>query len=149
MAYADAIRSATATLEDIASLIEGIASSAMPTTLTTYVPTWSGKGSMTFTGITNDRAEYVQIGKVVWVYIKSRGTIGGTLNNEMYVTLPVTAATSGPALEMPAIVLDPTSGLGGYCFGGSATLLTFIRPAAANYSAGSVAFAANIFYRAA
>lgn len=89
MAYADTMRAATATLEIIAGLIEGIASSGYPLTWSTWSPTYGASGSMTFTSVSTTHAKYFQIGKFVVFKIHATGTTGGTASNAISVSLPV------------------------------------------------------------
>jgi len=151
MAYADIIRSAFPTMEDIADLIEGIASADMPTTLTTYTANPAASGSMTWTSTTTDACEYVRIGKACWVIIKVRGTVGGTLSNNLFVDLPFTARATGggAALEFPALVASNsalfTPGIG--YIGSSATQVGFTLNGGGNWTAGIGGVAANFIYR--
>lgn len=59
---------------------------------TTWTPTYTPSASMTFTSITTDRAYYVKIGNFAYFNILFRGTIGGTLGNNIRVSLPINLA---------------------------------------------------------
>ena len=60
-----------------------------------WTPTISASGAMTITSVTITNATYLQIGPLVWFEIEFFGTLGGTLNQVVTSTLPITAATIG------------------------------------------------------
>jgi len=153
MAYADIIRSAFPTMEDIADLIEGIASADMPTTFTPYTPNPAASGSMTWTSTTNDACEYVRLGKLCWVRHKLTGTVGGTLSDSLLVDLPFASITtgSGAALYLPVTVQSGggnwEAGVG--IIGTGATQIIYRRTLYTNYGAGAGGVGANFFYKVA
>lgn len=63
-----------------------------PEVFTSWTPTYSASGSMTFTSVTTRFAYYIQLGKIVIFMLNAGGTTGGTASNELRATLPVTAA---------------------------------------------------------
>lgn len=88
-------------MSDVATLIEGIASSGYPLTWTAWTPTYGASESMTFTSVSTAEATYCQIGKLVAFRVSATGTVGGTASKYLTVTMPVTPSTE-------------YSGLGGY-----------------------------------
>lgn len=98
MAYADTLRSTTFTGSDIATLIEGIFSSSHSVTWSTWSPTYTGSGTLTYTTVTTTYAKYVQIGKIVIMCLRATGTVGGT-GIEIRFTLPVTAAATNEIFQ--------------------------------------------------
>lgn len=151
MAYADSIRSATATMETVATLIEGIGSSGYPLTFTSYAlnATQTGSGSMTYTSVTTTSSEYVRIGNlIIWLFLVY-GTTGGTASYGLQLTLPVTAAST--------IYVQGS----GWCSdGGSALAATFTCPSttkveirrydSTNFGLGASRYAAGVLiYKAA
>lgn len=91
MAYADGIRTTTATMNGVADLIEGIFTSTFPLSWLTWVPTYSASGTMTFTSVTTSYAYYIRIGGLVLFHISASGTVGGTPSTGLRFTVPVTA----------------------------------------------------------
>ncbi len=151
MAYADTLRSKTFTGPDIANLIEGIFVAGHPAAWTTWTPSPLGAtGSMTFTTTTIQFANYIQIGKLVFVSLRIDGTIGGTVNTGITVPMPVTSATTTFDQVAGARIFTNGAGEAGYVSISSAsTTATFYRTNTGNYVAGSAAVSANFVYRAA
>lgn len=100
----------------------------------TWSPSYSASGSMTFTSVTTNYAKYVQIGKVVYFQINASGIRGGSTSNEMYFTLPITAAASTDVFA--GGVTDTTGAVtvGTACFLLSSTTVRVRRYDAANMS---------------
>lgn len=91
--FANLIRSANATMEDIATLIETtIGSSSNDVTSTSYTPTLSAGGSMTYTSTTITYARYLVKGAEVTVYFRFSGTTGGTAHTDIRFSLPYASA---------------------------------------------------------
>lgn len=67
----------------------------------TWAPQWSASGSMTYTTVTTDLAEYKIVGSELRFEIDAFGTIGGTVNTSTVATLPFTArnASYNPAFS--------------------------------------------------
>jgi len=98
MAYADTVRNSSATLETVADSIDGIFAASGVISLSTYAPTYSASGSMTFTSVTAGYARYWRTTDLVRVSVYATGTIGGTLGQFIYVSLPVAPAMTGEPL---------------------------------------------------
>jgi len=151
MAYADSIRSATATMNTVASLIEGIGSSTYPLTWTSYSlsATQAGSGSLTYSSCTWEYSKYIQIGKlVIWLF-RGYGTTGGTGSYELRITLPVTAANVN-AIGGAAWTSDGSSTLSGTAAGVSTTVVGIRQYNQANYTLGANRYCAGtIVYEAA
>jgi hypothetical protein len=96
MAYADALRAVTPapTGDDIADLIEGIFASTFPLTWTSWSPSYSAGGSMTYTSVTTSTGRYIQIGKLVFFKLIATGTTGGSASTHVKFTLPVNQSTT-------------------------------------------------------
>lgn len=147
MAYADSIRIANPTIEQVATLIEGIFSSGYPTTFSSFVPAPAGGGAMTYSSVTVSRALYVQIGKIVFCDVLFSGTIGGTLSGTVTFTLPVAAASDH------RIVVSTTNNssleAGFILFASSSTSATLQRTGGANWTAGTAELRSFFTYKAA
>jgi hypothetical protein len=102
-----------------------------------YTPSYSAKGSMTWTSITTYIAQFRVIGSEVLLYLSCSGTIGGTLSNYIYVTTPVTTTTNWWS---SVVIRD---GGGSIVVGHAITYdsnidrIAFGKDLAANFSAGS------------
>ncbi len=109
----------------------------------TYSPTYGGTGSMTFTTVTSTYTKFVQFGKMVHLWIHATGTTGGTANNTITISLPVTAATSAviagggyvidTATSAPQVFMQSTTLLGikkndgsNFALGASRTVYTYV-----------------------
>lgn len=66
-----------------------------------WEPEYGASGSMTFTGVTTNKARFMRIGNYVYFYIDAVGTTGGIADSDLFFTLPIPAATG--------------AGLGGGC----------------------------------
>lgn len=87
MAYADSIRTKTAGMNDVASLIEGIVSSGFPLTWTTWVPTLTGFSANPAGAI----YKYIQIGKLVILRVDQTPAAGTSNATGFTITLPATS----------------------------------------------------------
>lgn len=61
-------------------------------TWSTYVPTYGGDGTNTFTLTATDCARYLQLGKFAAVIVEYRGVVSGTTGSAVSVTLPLNSA---------------------------------------------------------
>lgn len=131
MAFADILRSTTWTGTDAADLIEGIFVSGHPLAWTTWSPSYSCSGSMTYTTVTTNYAKYIRVGKLIIASIYASGTTGGVASTEIRATLPANAVatTNFPA---SATIVD-TSSLPSFAYT-STTYLAFSRYDLANWS---------------
>lgn len=100
MAFADSIRSKTWTASDIATLIEGIFVSGYPLTWTDWSPTYSAGGSMTYTSVSADYANYVEVGKLVIAKFYMSGTTGNVAGTSIRLSLPRTPRSFGSAAQI-------------------------------------------------
>lgn len=94
MAYADTLRSTTWTGSDAATLIEGIFVSGFPLTWSSWSPSYTQTGAMTYATITTSIAKYIQVGKLVFFVIQAIGTTGGSADRTIEFSLPVTSAST-------------------------------------------------------
>lgn len=93
MPFADIIRSANATIEDVADLIETIASASHDTVWTPWTPTYGASGSMTYTSVTTNVAKYIRLGTACFCILNFNGTTGGTASTIITATLPFTGSS--------------------------------------------------------
>lgn len=102
-----------------------------------YLPTYSGNGSMTYTG--SATGMYKLISNMCKLNIANTGTIGGTPNNKLQATLPMEANTYG--LNVNAIHGSCWLGQGSYSLGGmfldSTTIVAAGLSNFGNHSAGA------------
>src|SRR5574343_1284498 len=120
VAYADSIRFSAPTIEQIASLIEGIFGSTFATPSTAWTPTYSG-GDGTWSG-TTALAKYVQIGKLVLFYVQSNAV--GFTGTSTYVTFTIPVAAAAAATPVPAagwVIPDSDNLKGAAIYRGSST----------------------------
>lgn len=54
-----------------------------------YQPSYSCSGSMTFTSVTTQLAWYIQLGPLVIFTVDAWGTVGGTVDTEVHISLPL------------------------------------------------------------
>ncbi len=87
-----------------------------------WAPAYSASGSMTFTSVTTDVAEYKIVGRELSFEHQCTGTTGGTASTSVISSLPFAARNASYTPAFPGWV-NPTGGtaLGGYClyFSGS------------------------------
>lgn len=77
-----AIRSELVTMNDVADALEALGS------FTSYTPTLSASGSMTYTSTTINLAQYLKIFDWGIVKFNITGTTGGTASTDLRLTLP-------------------------------------------------------------
>jgi len=111
---------------------------------TTWSPTITPGGSMTYGSQTINHARYIQINDLVFISLDVTGTVGGTPNNTLTFTLPVTATSNGVALT--ANVTDNGVLVGGFGTYASTTTFDIYRYDSAVYTAGTVSFRCHGFY---
>lgn len=151
MAYADALRSLSPppTMTDVAALIEGLFVSGFPLTLSSWTPTFSASGSMTFTGTSIVCAKYIQVGKLVIGILKATGTVGGTPSRDLLFTLPVTASSANNIQGASGAAIDSGTVTGGGFVVYSTTQCGCMRSNAANWTAGAATIGCLFAYEAA
>lgn len=125
-----------------------IAHTGITATWSTWSPSVSCSGSMTFTGITVDTARYIQIGKMVFVTFFITGTVGGTPSSSIFVTTPVTAASATAGNTATRL---PTTGghLTGWLYLQTTTAFNLSLEGFANFAAGAASIDGIFFYEAA
>ena len=147
MAYADSIRTEFATFENTASLIEGIFGSTYGLTFSTWTPTLSASGSMTYTSTSINKAIYIQVGKLVFFNVSITGTVGGSVSTALKFTLPVTAAHLYHAF--PVVYANGGAILGGGASQASTTVVDVYNSTGGNWTAGTAGYTVQGFYEAA
>ena len=117
---------------------------------TSWVPTFTPEGAMTYSGQTLSYAKYIQINKLVLFRVSVSGTVGGTPAEYVGFSLPVTANSN--AVAGSVTVVDGGLILPGSMSFGSTTRFDMRRQALTaglNLTAGAVSFTAFGFYEAA
>ena len=141
-AFSGALTAPSATISGTLS-----AGSITGVTWTTWSPTYTPAGGMTFTGVTTDYAKYFQIGKLVFYSLRVSGTIGGVLNNGIYFSAPVTIGDIASCYANSARVSNYNGP--GISEPLSAANIWMYRGDLSNYTAGGVTIWAKGFYEAA
>lgn len=91
MSFADILRTANASMEDVADLLESVFGASSPLVVHDFTPTFSCNGSMTISGSpTIYQAKYFELGSVVVFWICAQLTLAGTANTQVLFSLPVT-----------------------------------------------------------
>lgn len=147
MAYADSIRTTSPTMEGVATLIEGIFSSGYGLTVSTWTPTLTASGSMTYTSTSVNKAIYVQVGKLVFFNVSFTGTVGGSVSTALKFTLPITAAHLYHAFHVT--YANPTTILSGAASQASTTVVDVYNSTGGNWTAGTAGCTVQGWYEAA
>lgn len=105
------------------------------TRILSWVPTYSANGSMTYTSVTTDMAEYVIRDREIFVELEHHGTVGGTVSHSIIATAPFTARNVNPAFA-GWVNTTGSAAIGGYCLYSSGSIY-FRRYDFGNWSAGS------------
>jgi hypothetical protein len=100
----------------------------------TWTPSYSAAGSMTYTSVTTNVAQYQRHGNQVNFMVNSTGTTGGTASNEIIISIPVSLA--GGTSVMPAYLVIGGSILSGLSYHATATTIAIRRYDNTNYSLG-------------
>ena len=102
-----------------------------------WTPSFTAGGSMTYTSVVTEVADYCIVGRVCHIILFAYGTTGGTASNQLFATLPIPAtqrtanvalgfdAASGGRREVLALI-DPAS----------LTQVSLLLPGFANWSLG-------------
>lgn len=104
-------------------------------TLTSWPPTLSASGGMTWTSTSVDYAKYFRIGNIVWFIIQARGTTGGTASNALRFTYPVANPTAVTGIACSCA--DGGAPIGGAWSGVSSTTGQVARYDNANFGLGA------------
>lgn len=75
---------------------------------TDWVPTYSGSGSMTYTGITTTKARYKVVGKTCKVQLNFYGTTGGVAGITLIASLPANIRSKDANNYVPALISQDT-----------------------------------------
>lgn len=87
------IQAGSITQSNLAAGAIDLGTIAASTAWTSYTPSVSGNGSMTYTSQTITTARYIKMGRLVVANVRVTGTIGGVLNTTLVFSIPVPAAT--------------------------------------------------------
>lgn len=109
---------------------------------TSWTPTVTPSGSMTYTGVTTS-AIYIDMGTYYVVDVRSTGTVGGTPSNTFTITnLPFTAVT-GTESALTINVSDNGSQQGGFGYVSGSDSFIVRKYDGSNYTAGTAIFRVN------
>jgi hypothetical protein len=112
--------------------------------ITTYVPTYTCSGALTYTSVTG-MFEYRVDGDLCSVRYDVSGTTGGVASNTVYISLPVTAANA--TQNTWAYVVDGTAAQG-VCFFNTTTQIGVSKFDGSNFGLGaSRRLAGQLFFR--
>jgi hypothetical protein len=81
-----------------------------------YQPTYSASGSMTFTSVTTDYAQYQVIGPNCLIDMEAHGTTGGVASTALFATLPFECLNSALSPALAGWVADGSGTIGGAVF---------------------------------
>ena len=102
---------------------------------TSWTPTLSASGSMTYGTTTINFAKYIELGNLIIIMLDVTGTVGGTPSTDLTFTTPT--SVSANTTSFSTTVLDGGSALAGICNRNSSTTLYVRRYDSAVWSAGS------------
>lgn len=102
---------------------------------TSWTPTLSASGSMTYGTTTINFAKYIELGNMIFYMIDVTGTVGGTPATDLIFTTPTSVSANTPGNA--ATVIDGGSAIAGFCNRNSSTTLYVRRYDSAVWSAGS------------
>lgn len=126
-------------------LIESISDSGA---WTSYTPTITPAGSMTYTSSSIVYAKYKRLaGNLTFVQISFTGTVGGTPDAYFNVTLPSGFNMANSAVSGSVTLIDNGAGAAGLVTYSTASTINIYRYNSANYTAGAVTATVNIFYQ--
>ena len=89
LTFADSLLNRFATLGTVRNLFHTLFTSAAPLEIQTWSPSYGGTGSLTYSSVTTNYAQYVEIGPLVLWALGCQGTTGGTTSYAVTATLPV------------------------------------------------------------
>jgi hypothetical protein len=114
-------------------------------------PTWTGGGSLTYTGVTNAIASYKVEPNKISIITRTTGTFGGTANVILYETLPFESPDSANNPTMGACLLNDngTAIFGGaYIVAGTPDTIGYVKYNVSNFSnTGTGIMQTSGFYR--
>lgn len=102
---------------------------------TSWTPTLSASGSMTYGTTTINFAKYIELGNMIFYMVDVTGTVGGTPATDLIFTTPTSVSANTPGNA--ATVIDGGSAIAGFCNRNSSTTLYVRRYDSAVWSAGS------------
>lgn len=117
--------------------------------VTTWSPSYTPSGSLTYSSVTNSYKHHRQIGRRVEFAIRSAGTLGGSASNTIDLNLPITSAASLDDWPFECTLdISGASGLEkGIAFWKNTTTLSIRRAGSANYpTSGSLNIYLNGWY---
>ena len=135
------------------STLSGTVAVSAPASMTfgsgwiSWTPVVTGNGSMTTSGASGS-AEYIRIGPLVYYQIQYSVTLGGTLSNAVFFSLPVSSSAQSMISPAAGTISSPT-----YTFNpammyvDSSTRVSCFYNGGTNYTAASYSFYAAGFYR--
>lgn len=101
-----------------------------------WTPQYSASGSMTYTSVTTDMAQYRVNGRVLEFEIKAHGTTGGSASNTLQATHLFSATNGAHNNAGMGYVADPSTVISGICALGT-TILYFSKYDNSNFGLGA------------
>ena len=80
-----------------------------------WSPSYGASGSMTYNPVTTHTARYIQLGKVVFFFLRASGTTGGTASTSIYFDLPINV-NSSQSISVGDCKLIDGSNLSGFTY---------------------------------
>lgn len=115
----------------------------------TWSPSYSASGSMTYTSVTTAISRYITIGKLTCAILRANGTTGGTASDQIIASLPVAVATIGATIYFPVIQNDSSTVVGMLALASGSSNALFLHTSG-NWSLGANrAIYANFCYESA
>jgi hypothetical protein len=109
-----------------------------------YIPKYSASGSMTYVSVTTNYAKFKISGKIIFVNVNAIGTLGGSANDTIYITLPI-ASLAGANILFGTAAVNTTPNLGQASIANNTASL--MRFDLSNYSTGTGRYAVfSVFY---
>jgi hypothetical protein len=93
-----------------------------PSGVLSYTPTVVGSGGLTISSLTINEARYIKRGKTVTVWVDVSFTTGGTTNNTVSVSTPISSSGHSGTTILPALNFD------------GATVIGYVALAGANFT---------------
>lgn len=108
-------------------------------TVGTWTPSYGAAGSMTIGSVTTSYARYSAVGKRVFISLYFTGTVGGTVDEYLTVTLPVNTGAINNGQYCPVVIQMPSSApeIGYAWFGPSVNHMRLYRTGGNDWAAGA------------
>jgi hypothetical protein len=120
---------------------------ALPTAVTSFTPTYTAVGGMTFTSTSLSYANYIRMGKLCFFHIVDTGTTSGSASNEIEFASPLTQVSQQ---VLTAWYADGGSAAPGACISSSTTKFRVRKADGSNFalSTGRIIWVSGFFITA-